>query len=475
MRFVLLFLALLVIGANANSQKPHKGGSDWRSSEYSGQRTNKDIRTALASKGFAWLSGSPADNDKLSVGKNAQFFGFVALRYDSGRAARRGDLGRAFYAIATPTQRRLMADVVRAEKQELAEWWAVREKILRLLETHLYTGAAIEPKEMGPLGLEFGRLNAAVALHEAKAFAALEDSLTHAQWASLRQWRTDPEAARSANQHIRMAGWDKTDLAQLEDIYAKGFSWLTGSVKDNLIIPLGQPAQFFGFVSIRHKSGHAASRARIAKAFLEILSPDQRSVLDGIIPAHQALCTEFLAQRRLMLEQMQRLRTKPDSFDAAEYERLAAELGQLEIEVGILEASMYRALRLGMSAKQSEALMTLRSQYILDPSTTEQLSLEERGKHLAILCIGCHGDGTRPGPLAPSLANVFGRPIASQAGFDYSDALRRHSGRTWTAISLNDYLANPKAFAPGTKMEFQGLLDPTDREAVINYLKDSVQ
>ena len=43
---------------------------------------------AMFSKGFAWLSGSPADNEKLSVGKTAQFFGFVAVRYASDRIER---------------------------------------------------------------------------------------------------------------------------------------------------------------------------------------------------------------------------------------------------------------------------------------------------------------------------------------------------------------------------------------------------
>ena len=40
---------------------------------------------AMFSKEFAWLSGSPADNEKLSVGKAAQIFGFVAVRNTSGR------------------------------------------------------------------------------------------------------------------------------------------------------------------------------------------------------------------------------------------------------------------------------------------------------------------------------------------------------------------------------------------------------
>jgi len=98
------------------------------------------MQTAFASKGFTWLSGSPTDNEKLSIGKNAQLFGFVALHYQSGRAANRGALGRAFHSIATETQRTRLAEAVRAEGPLLEEWWSVREQMLRLLEAYLYEG-----------------------------------------------------------------------------------------------------------------------------------------------------------------------------------------------------------------------------------------------------------------------------------------------------------------------------------------------
>jgi len=34
-----------------------RGAADWIASEYGSQRTAKDMQTAYASKGFAWLSG----------------------------------------------------------------------------------------------------------------------------------------------------------------------------------------------------------------------------------------------------------------------------------------------------------------------------------------------------------------------------------------------------------------------------------
>lgn len=122
-----------VIGQNQSRSR--QGGQNWTAEEYSGSRSKKDLRTAFASKGFAWLSGSPADNEKLSIGKNSQFFGFVALRYHSGRAADRGRLGRAFFEIAGSGQRKLLAKAVLAEENALKVWWETRKVLLRQYET----------------------------------------------------------------------------------------------------------------------------------------------------------------------------------------------------------------------------------------------------------------------------------------------------------------------------------------------------
>ena len=85
-----LVLSLALFAASEPLEKGGKGKkgrnaghNNWNQSEYSGTRTAKDVSMAMYSKGFAWLSGSPADNEKLSVGKTAQFFGFVAVRYAS--------------------------------------------------------------------------------------------------------------------------------------------------------------------------------------------------------------------------------------------------------------------------------------------------------------------------------------------------------------------------------------------------------
>ncbi|MCB1230957.1 MAG: hypothetical protein KDN19_11850 [Verrucomicrobiae bacterium] len=479
---VLIFLNF-VAAAKAQKQSRNgdrKGRDTWTAEEYSGLRSEKDLQAALASKGFAWITGSPADNEKLSVGKNAQFFGFVALRYQSGRAANRGTLGRAVFAIADEAQRKRMAEAVVGEKPALLEWWAVREEILTLLEDHLYTGQPIDREKLMPLGERFALLNSMVAVREATAFAAFEDSLSDEQRDLMTAWRADAESAGKFGNGVRVEadGVGREDLKQLEDLYAKAFSWFTGKPEDNEIIPIGQPAQFFGFVSIRHKSGHAASRGTIAKDFFALLEDEQRSSITEAVDAEVPVVREFLENRHLFLEQLAVLRSDPAAFDEERVHRLSAAMGRLEMEAACIEAEAYRKIRASLSDDQMDAVMAMRGDYVLDETQVATLDLKQRGATLAILCSGCHGlpGQHRVGMPAPNLDGFWDRPIASGPSFDYSDALKevgRSQGEKWTPELLDRFLAGPKKFAPGTKMEFQGLLNPEDRQALIEHLKTS--
>ncbi len=87
------------------------------------------------------------------------------------------------------------------------------------------------------------------------------------------------------------------------------------------------------------------------------------------------------------------------------------------------------------------------------------------------LCKSCHtivaGGANMTGP---NLYGVVGVKAASKAGFNYSDALKA-KGLTWDPATLDQWLAGPQAFVPGTKMSFPGLKDATDRRDVIGYLK----
>jgi cytochrome c len=97
-------------------------------------------------------------------------------------------------------------------------------------------------------------------------------------------------------------------------------------------------------------------------------------------------------------------------------------------------------------------------------------SSPERGQSAAKVCLACHSfDKGGPNKVGPNLWDVVGRKRASEAGFNYSAAMKAKGGE-WSFEELDKFLANPKGYIPGTAMGFAGLPRDTQRADVINYL-----
>jgi cytochrome c len=95
----------------------------------------------------------------------------------------------------------------------------------------------------------------------------------------------------------------------------------------------------------------------------------------------------------------------------------------------------------------------------------------EAGKAAFTQCAACHTTAQGgPNMTGPNLYGIFGRKAGTAAGFDYSDALKG-AGWTWDAARINQWITNPRAVLPQTKMSFIGLADAKDRINVIAYLK----
>ena len=93
-----------------------------------------------------------------------------------------------------------------------------------------------------------------------------------------------------------------------------------------------------------------------------------------------------------------------------------------------------------------------------------------RGEQIYHRCQGCHSiDANRVGPRH---AGLFGRRAGSLDDYSYSDAMRA-AGIVWDATTLDQFLAAPRKFIPGTKMPFAGIPDAQERADLIAYLKQA--
>lgn len=86
-------------------------------------------------------------------------------------------------------------------------------------------------------------------------------------------------------------------------------------------------------------------------------------------------------------------------------------------------------------------------------------------------CRACHKLDGSDG-VGPHLNGVVGRPVATSAGFAYSDGMKAHGG-DWTPEALNEFLTNPRAATPGTKMAFAGIRSIKERADLVAYLEST--
>jgi cytochrome c len=85
-------------------------------------------------------------------------------------------------------------------------------------------------------------------------------------------------------------------------------------------------------------------------------------------------------------------------------------------------------------------------------------------------CTPCHsiGEGAK-NKVGPELNGIDGRHSGTAEGYSYSDA-NKNSGITWNKDQFLEYIKDPKAKIPGTKMAFAGIKNEKEANDLWAYL-----
>jgi len=117
--------------------------------------------------------------------------------------------------------------------------------------------------------------------------------------------------------------------------------------------------------------------------------------------------------------------------------------------------------------------LTLSTLFVVAATTVASGALAQdadAGKSSYNKCKACHdlGEGAK-NKVGPVLNGLDGRKSGAVEGYSYSDA-NKNSGITWTKEVFLEYIKDPKAKIPGTKMVFAGIKSENEANALWAYI-----
>ncbi|MGE5819587.1 MAG: c-type cytochrome [Deltaproteobacteria bacterium] len=95
----------------------------------------------------------------------------------------------------------------------------------------------------------------------------------------------------------------------------------------------------------------------------------------------------------------------------------------------------------------------------------------EKGANVFKQCLACHsiGEGAK-NKIGPELNGLDARQSGSAPGYSYSDA-NKNSGIVWNETTFKEYIKDPRAKIPGTKMIFPGVKSEQQVDDLWAYIK----
>jgi cytochrome c len=154
----------------------------------------------------------------------------------------------------------------------------------------------------------------------------------------------------------------------------------------------------------------------------------------------------------------------------------------LPIDSGSLDRHSNHAelqpLRVGVSAgdgsiQESDMMKVLAATAVLAIATSTSALAQDvaAGEQSFKKCLPCHSIGAdAKNKVGPELNGLDGRKSGTADGYNYTDA-NKNSGITCGEAVFKEYITDPRAKIPGTKMVFAGIKSENERNNLWAYLK----
>jgi len=121
-----------------------------------------------------------------------------------------------------------------------------------------------------------------------------------------------------------------------------------------------------------------------------------------------------------------------------------------------------------MKAHLASATLLTAAMLLGSPASAQDVAAGERSWNK---CRACHQLGeTARNTVGPVLNGLFGRQTGAVEGYSYS-AANKNAGFTWDDAAFAEYIRDPRAKMPGTKMVFAGIKNDKEIADLAAYLK----
>ncbi len=277
--------------------------------------TDNDLKKhteVLASRLLSWSTGNKEQIGYVSVGRYANYFGFVKMRVSSKHSLSRSEVGKAAMSILTDDQHQLLYRLLRKQTPLKESTHRLRLRANDFLMGYLNgVHDDTEGQTFIDLATHYAVKEAELGELLARDFSKLIQSLSGQQLELLvevRQQSISGNFSKSQFQPARLKTLSKQQKQEVLNLAARLLSWTTGDLEDNAYETIGKPSQHFGFVSMRIESNHGVKRGVLANEVMSELTQEQLASLGTAAEHNKQNLANYLVARNNFLKSLMDIR-----------------------------------------------------------------------------------------------------------------------------------------------------------------------